>query len=81
MSDTPQEEDVLFHIVHNDEEQYSVWWADRQVPAGWYVVGDAAPRQACLDRINELWTDMRPASLRRRMAEQASAGAAGEPSP
>jgi MbtH protein len=64
-----QPEDEPFYIVCNDEEQYSVWWADREIPAGWHPVGDPASRQACLDRIDELWTDMRPASLRRQMAE------------
>lgn len=57
-------------VVRNHEEQYSVWRADREVPAGWEAVGDPAPKEACLTRIEELWTDMRPLSLRRFMEER-----------
>jgi MbtH protein len=53
-----------FVVVHNEEGQYSVWWQDRQLPAGWVTVGPPGPRQACLERISALWTDMRPVSLR-----------------
>jgi len=70
------DDDRLYHIVINDEEQYSIWFADREPPLGWKVVGEPGLKQACLDRINELWTDMRPLSLRRAMeaAEQPAAG-------
>lgn len=70
MTDTQQEQEELYYIVRNDEEQYSVWWADRDIPAGWHTVEQPAPKQACLDRIEVLWTDMRPASLRRQMAAE-----------
>jgi len=56
-----------FVIVRNDEGQYSVWWQDRPVPAGWATVGEPGSREACLDRIAELWTDMRPVSVRTRV--------------
>ncbi|MBD0674194.1 MbtH family protein [Kitasatospora sp. NPDC091335] len=58
-------------VVHNDEEQYSIWLADRDLPLGWYREGFEGLKQACLDHIDTVWTDMRPLSLRRRM-EQAS---------
>ncbi|WP_316524210.1 MbtH family protein [Kitasatospora brasiliensis] len=51
-------------VVRNDEEQYSIWRADRELPNGWQAVGDAAAKDVCLNRIEELWTDMRPLSLR-----------------
>ena len=54
----------IFVVVVNAEEQYSLWPAERPLPEGWRVVGEPAPREQCLDRIAELWTDMRPASLR-----------------
>lgn len=57
-----------FLVVHNDEEQYSIWRADRDLPAGWYAGGRRGTRQECLDHIEEVWTDMRPLSLRRRLA-------------
>ncbi|MEU0070691.1 MbtH family NRPS accessory protein [Streptomyces sp. NPDC006332] len=65
-------DDRIYHVVLNDEEQYSIWPADRDIPAGWRAAGTTGSREECLTRIGEVWTDMRPLSLRRRM-EQASA--------
>ncbi len=62
-----------FHVVRNDELQYSIWPADREIPAGWTAEGEPAGRERCLARIAEVWTDMRPLSLRQRM-EQRVAG-------
>ncbi|MFF5173344.1 MbtH family protein [Micromonospora sp. NPDC000089] len=53
-----------FSVVVNDEEQYSVWPADRPVPDGWRETGHTGTREECLAHIDEVWTDMRPASLR-----------------
>jgi MbtH protein len=61
----------IYVVVINDEEQYSIWRDDRAVPAGWRAVGKQGPKAACLEYIEEVWTDMRPLSLRRRMAEGA----------
>ncbi|MFE5534491.1 MbtH family protein [Streptomyces sp. NPDC056492] len=57
-----------YRVVRNDEEQYSIWRADRELPAGWQAEGTQGTRQECLDHIAQVWTDMRPLSLRRRMA-------------
>lgn len=65
--DTVQEDTAVYRVVVNDEEQYSVWPADREDPPGWRREGFAGPRGACLDHIGTVWTDMRPASLRRAM--------------
>jgi len=62
-----------YFVVRNHEEQYSIWRADKPVPAGWEVVGASGQKDECLARIGELWTDMRPASLRRAMEASASA--------
>lgn len=62
------EDGRLYHVVRNDEEQYSIWPDSRELPAGWDVVGEPADKAGCLARIEELWTDMRPRSLRERMA-------------
>lgn len=51
-------------VVVNDEEQFSVWPAGRELPTGWRAVGEPAEREACLAWIREHWTDMRPRSLR-----------------
>jgi MbtH protein len=66
-----QTDERTYQVVRNDEEQYSIWAADRELPAGWHAEGTEGTRQECLDRIEEVWTDMRPASLRRRMESAA----------
>ena len=53
-----------YRVVINDEEQYSIWPADRELPAGWRAEGTAGPKQECLDHIDVVWTDMRPLSAR-----------------
>ncbi|MGW7417298.1 MbtH family protein [Streptomyces sp. NPDC054863] len=67
-----QDDDQTYRVVVNDEEQYSIWWADRDLPAGWHAEGTEGNRADCLAHIDEVWTDMRPRSLRLRM-EQAAA--------
>jgi len=56
--------DETYVVVVNHEEQYSIWLADRELPAGWTQVGEPGPRSACLDHIERVWTDMRPLSIR-----------------
>ncbi|WP_067171724.1 MbtH family protein [Microtetraspora niveoalba] len=58
--------DSRMRVVVNDEEQYSVWWSDREPPAGWAATGFEGTRQECLDHIETVWTDMRPSSARGR---------------
>lgn len=55
-----------YFVVINEEEQYSIWPASREkdLPAGWTAVGPAQRRQECLARIEQVWTDLRPKSLR-----------------
>ncbi|MFD8981470.1 MbtH family protein [Streptomyces sp. NPDC059564] len=65
--------DTVYRVVLNDEEQYSIWWADRDLPAGWHAEGTEGTREECLSKITELWTDLRPASLRRRMSAGSAA--------
>ena len=62
-------EDTIFQVVINDEEQYSIWPKDKKIPLGWREVGKNGKKQECLDYIEEIWTDMRPLSVRRLMAE------------
>jgi MbtH protein len=54
-----------FFVLRNDEGQHSLWPSFAAVPAGWISVFGVATREACLAYINENWTDIRPASLRR----------------
>jgi MbtH protein len=58
--------DESFIVVVNAEGQYSAWWEDRELPAGWQPAGIRGTRADCLAHIAEVWTDMRPASLRDR---------------
>lgn len=62
--------DGQYKVVVNDEEQYSIWFADLPVPAGWREAGFEGAKQSCLDHIEQVWTDMRPRSLREAMSRQ-----------
>ncbi len=61
-------QEMIYEVVMNHEEQYSIWPAHKEIPAGWKAVGKRDQKQPCLDYINEVWTDMRPLSLRKQMA-------------
>ena len=64
-----EEEDTrVYAVVINHEEQYSIWFADREIPMGWKAVGVEGSKKECLDYIEEVWTDMRPLSFRKMMA-------------
>lgn len=66
-----QEETIMYQVVVNHEEQYSIWPIDKEIPLGWKAVGKSGQKAECLDYIKEVWTDMRPLSLRKRMEEMA----------
>jgi MbtH protein len=66
------EDAQTFSVVINDEGQYSIWLAERELPAGWRAVGKTGRKADCLRYIDEVWTDMRPLSLRRWMEENAT---------
>ena len=58
-----------YTVVVNDEEQYALWPSHKEIPPGWRDAGKRGPKPECLDYINKVWTDMRPASLRRAMGQ------------
>jgi len=60
---------TIYSVVMNHEEQYSIWPADRPLPLGWSAVGKSGSKAECLAYIEEVWTDMRPLSLRKKMGE------------
>ena len=65
---TDENEDARrYRVVVNYEEQYSLWPVESAVPAGWNETGFEGERGACLAHIREIWTDMRPLSLRRAL--------------
>ncbi|HEX8094846.1 MbtH family protein [Jatrophihabitans sp.] len=53
-----------YRVVLNHEEQYSIWPADQDIPAGWRAEGTSGTKATCLERVEQVWTDMRPRSLR-----------------
>ncbi|HYV48209.1 MAG TPA: MbtH family NRPS accessory protein [Myxococcaceae bacterium] len=71
MSDD-REDATTFQVVVNHEEQYSLWPAGRALPLGWKPAGKTGPKEECLAYIKEVWTDMRPLSLRKKMEGQGS---------
>ena len=72
----PDERGTRLHaVVVNDEEQYSIWQAGRDLPAGWRHDGFTGTEEECLAHIDEAWTDMRPASLRQWMRDREPTGA------
>lgn len=66
----PPEDRTRYRVVVNHEEQYSIWPADRDAPAGWRDEGTSGSRAECLRRIEDVWTDIRPLSLRVRVQER-----------
>jgi uncharacterized protein YbdZ (MbtH family) len=69
--DTQREDTTIYKVVVNHEEQYSIWPEYKSNPLGWSDVGKVGPKAECLAYIKEVWTDMRPLSLRKRMDELA----------
>jgi MbtH protein len=72
MSKEESEDNTIYKVVVNHEEQYSIWPADREIPAGWSDCGQVGRKQQCLDHIAAVWTDMRPRSLRLRMQSESA---------
>ncbi|HEU4455652.1 MAG TPA: MbtH family protein [Longimicrobium sp.] len=73
MSSEEREDTTIYSVVVNHEEQYSIWPAHRELPLGWTAAGKEGPKAECLAHIEEVWTDMRPLSLRRKMEQAAAA--------
>ena len=69
MSWEDREDTTIYKAVVNDEEQYSIWPADRELPLGWHDAGKQGLKPEVLAWIEEVWTDMRPLSLRKKMEE------------
>ena len=63
------EDTILYKVVVNHEEQYSLWPAERENASGWKDVGKSGSKQECLTYIKEVWRDMRPLSLYKKMKE------------
>jgi uncharacterized protein YbdZ (MbtH family) len=69
---------LIYTVVVNHQEQYSIWPSHRELPLGWRAVGKTGPKAQCLDYIEQVWRDMRPLSLRKHMEAARVAKAAGQ---
>lgn len=67
MSYDMQEDSTIYKVVINHEEQYSIWPSERENPLGWKDAGKSGTKDDCLEYIKQVWTDMRPLSLRKQM--------------
>lgn len=72
MSRDETEDTTIYKVVVNHEDQYSIWPADRDNALGWSDAGKSGPKAECLEYIKEVWTDMRPLSLRKKMEAAAA---------
>ena len=81
LNDSDREDTSIYKVVVNHEEQYSIWPEYKENPRGWQDVGKAGPKAECLAYIKEVWTDMRPLSLRKKMEEMAKNPAPPPPPP
>ena len=68
---TDEEDTRTYTVVVNHEEQYSIWPTDREIPAGWRDAGKSGNRADCLAHIKDVWTDMRPLSVRESLKRAA----------
>ena len=74
MNTEEYEDKTIYKVVVNQEEQYSIWPADRENALGWRDAGKSGTKAECLAYIKEVWTDMRPLSLRKKMGADAHGG-------
>ena len=67
MDQWEREDTTTYRVVVNHEEQYSIWPVGREMPPGWEYAGKTGTKDECLAHIKDVWTDMRPLSLRKQM--------------
>ena len=72
MSFNDEDGAAQFVVLMNQEEQYSLWPSGKAVPNGWREAGKSGSKAECVAFVDEVWTDMRPLSLRRQMEERAN---------
>ena len=70
MEENDGKDSRIYKAVVNDEEQYSIWPAERENALGWRDAGKSGLKEECLAYIKEVWTDMRPLSLRKKMDQE-----------
>lgn len=70
MNSDDSEHNTNYKVVVNHEGQYSIWPAERENPVGWKDGGKSGSKAECLAYVKEVWTDMRPLTLRKSMEKQ-----------
>ncbi len=63
------DETKIYKVIISEEEQYSIWPEDREIPPGWRAEGKTGTKAECLEHMQYVWTDMRARSLREKMEE------------
>ena len=76
MTGAEDDDATIYAVVINYEEQYSIWPSHRELPRGWRSAGKEGSKAECLRYIEQVWTDMRPLSLRQKMRDNGG----GDPS-
>jgi MbtH protein len=66
---TESDDSQVYRVVLNDEEQYSIWFSERENPQGWRDAGFSGSKAECLAHIDKIWTDMRPLSVRQHLEQ------------
>ena len=83
MTNPFEDENGVYHVLVNEEGQHSLWPSFIKVPEGWTIVHESDSRVACLEFINQHWTDMRPnsliASMEKLFASEPPNGSPSEP--
>ncbi|TCV93443.1 MbtH protein [Luteibacter rhizovicinus] len=72
MSTSSSSSEAMYEVVVNQEGQYSIWPVIKALPQGWTKAGKQGSKEFCLEFVSEVWTDMRPLSLRARMESMQS---------
>jgi len=80
-NDSDQQDLSVYIVVVNHEEQYSIWPEYKELPLSWSAAGKSGLKEECLAYIKEVWTDMRPLSLRKKMEEMAKYSPPPQPPP
>ncbi|MCW5254228.1 MULTISPECIES: MbtH family protein [unclassified Streptomyces] len=70
-------DETRYLVAVNDEEQHALWPEVAPLPAGWRAEGFSGTEEECAAHVDRVWPDIRPLSLRRRLAEQTAADTAG----
>ena len=65
MTDEP-----MYKVVVNHEEQFSIWPLHKSNALGWKDAGKSGTKEECMAFVDQVWTDMRPLSLRKEMSSE-----------